>query len=109
MHTSCICALQCNVNCVHGTTLPHHAVHRLKDNELDKEGQELADALHAGTGRLAGFLNQSVGTPSDTHFWKSCVLTHSRACHAAVLLVSKPCLDHMSAVLYSCTADGCAC
>ncbi|KAA6424523.1 MAG: lon protease protein peroxisomal-like [Trebouxia sp. A1-2] len=27
---------------------------RLKDNDLDKEGQELADALHAGTGRLAG-------------------------------------------------------
>ena len=52
-----------------------HAVYRLKDNELDKEGQELADALHAGTGRLAGFLNQSVGMPFDTHFWKSCVLT----------------------------------
>ena len=75
MRTSRICALQCNVNCVRGTTLPHHAVYRLKDNELDKEGQELAHALHAGTGRLAGFLNQSVGTPSDTHFWRCCVLT----------------------------------
>jgi len=50
--------------------LPHHAVYRVKENDLDKDGQELADALHAGTGRLAGFLNQSVGTPSDTHFWK---------------------------------------
>ncbi len=34
---------------------------RLKEEDLDKEGEELADALHAGTGRLAGFLNQSVG------------------------------------------------
>ncbi|KAL0036800.1 hypothetical protein WJX79_010572 [Trebouxia sp. C0005] len=37
---------------------------RLKDNDLDKEGQELADALHAGTGRLAGLLNHSVGSPA---------------------------------------------
>ena len=55
--------------------MPHHTVYRLKDNDLDKDGQELADALHAGTGRLAGFLNQSVGTLSDTHSGKLCANT----------------------------------
>ena len=34
---------------------------RFQEEELDKEGRELAGALQSGTGRLAGFLNQSVG------------------------------------------------
>ena len=34
---------------------------RVKEEDLDKEGQELANALRAGTRRLSGFLNSSVG------------------------------------------------
>ena len=36
-------------------------MHRLKEEDLDKEGQKLAEALHYGIGRLTYVLNQSVG------------------------------------------------
>ena len=38
-------------------------MHRLKEEDLDKEGQKLAEALHHGIGRLSYVLNQSVGKP----------------------------------------------
>ena len=34
---------------------------RLREEDLDKEGQQLTNALHAGMRRLSGVLNQSVG------------------------------------------------
>lgn len=34
---------------------------RFREEHLDKEGRELADALLVGVGKLAGPLNQSVG------------------------------------------------
>ena len=60
---------------------------RLQDGATDKEAQDLATALHAGTKQLAGLLNQSVGKSPVSCFCGTAVLHSDIAATCEPLLL----------------------